>query len=94
MRYRTAFLGLLFGGIFLVAFAMRGGMAPQMAVLFYAAHFAIAIALTRIRAEIGLPVPSNDRNWSASQRCQPARRTANRRTKSDLVCALLLVQSG
>ena len=56
MRYRTAFLGLLLGGIFLVAFAMRGGMAPQMAVLFYAAHFAIAIALTRIRAEIGLPV--------------------------------------
>ncbi len=59
MRYRTAFLGILFGGIFLVGFAMRGGMALWIAVLFFAAHFAtIAIPLTRIRAQIGFPIHS------------------------------------
>ena len=57
MRYRTAFLGIVLGGIFLVGFGMRGGMAPWIAVLFFAAHFlTIAIALTRIRAQIGLSI--------------------------------------
>ena len=57
MRYRTAFLGIVLGGIFLVGFGMRGGMALWIAVLFFAAHFlTIAIALTRIRAQIGLSI--------------------------------------
>ena len=57
MRYRNAFLGILFGGIFLVGFAMRGGMTLWITVLFFAAHFlTIAIALTRIRAQIGLSI--------------------------------------
>ena len=59
MKYRTAFLGILVGGIFLVGFAMRGGMALWIAVLFFAAHFVtIAIPLTRIRAQIGFPIHS------------------------------------
>lgn len=57
MQYRTAFLGILLGGIFLVGFGMKGGMALWIAVLFFAAHFlTIAIALTRIRAQIGLSI--------------------------------------
>ncbi len=57
MRYRTAFLGVLFGGIFLIGFATRGGMALWIAVLFFVAHFlTIAIAVTRIRAQIGLSI--------------------------------------
>ena len=61
MRYRTALLGIVFGGIFIIGFAMRGGMAMWVAVLFFAAHFAtIAIPLTRIRAQIGFPDPLND----------------------------------
>ena len=31
MRYRTAFLGVVFGGIFIIGFAMRGGMAMWIA---------------------------------------------------------------
>ena len=59
MRYRNAFLGVLFGGIFLVGFAMRGGMALWIAVLFFTAHFVtIAITLTRLRAQIGFPIHS------------------------------------
>ena len=57
MRYRTAFLGVLFGGMFLIWFAVRGGMALWIAILFFVAHFlTIAIALTRIRAQIGLSI--------------------------------------
>ena len=57
MQYRTAFLGIVLGGIFLVGFGMRGGMALWIAVLFFAAHFlTIAIAITRIRAQIGLSI--------------------------------------
>ncbi|MXV84533.1 hypothetical protein F4X88_21355 [Candidatus Poribacteria bacterium] len=59
MRYRTALLGIIFGGIFIIGFAMRGGMAMWIAILFFAAHFAtIAIPLTRIRAQIGFPIHS------------------------------------
>ncbi len=59
MRYRSAFLGLVFGGIFIIGFAVRGGMAMWIAILFFAAHFAtIAIPLTRIRAQIGFPIHS------------------------------------
>ena len=59
MRYRNAFLGVLFGGIFLIGFAMRGGMALWIAVLFFTAHFVtIAITLTRLRAQIGFPIHS------------------------------------
>ena len=58
MRYRTAFLGITFGGIFLIGFTMRGGMAPWIAALFFAAYFTIALTLTRIRAEIGFPLHS------------------------------------
>ena len=57
MSYRAAFLGIVFGGIFLIGFAMRGGMALWMAVLFFVAHFlTIAIAVTRVRAQIGLSI--------------------------------------
>ncbi|MCZ6679723.1 MAG: hypothetical protein O7E52_21035 [Candidatus Poribacteria bacterium] len=57
MRYRTAFLGIIFGSIFIIGFAMRGGMALWIAVLFFVAHFlTIAIPLTRIRAQIGLSI--------------------------------------
>ena len=53
MRYRTAFLGAVLGLLFLIGFAMRGGMGFKIALLFFAAHFAtIAIPLTRLRAQI------------------------------------------
>jgi hypothetical protein len=58
MRYRTAFVGIIAGGIFLVAFSIRAGMDLWVATLFFVAHFTIAITLTRIRAEIGFPIHS------------------------------------
>ena len=58
MRYRTAFVGIIAGGIFLVAFSVRAGMDLWVATLFFVAHFTIAITLTRIRAEIGFPIHS------------------------------------
>ena len=59
MRYRNAFLGVLLGVLFLIGFAMRGGMGFKIALLFFVAHFAtIAIPLTRLRAQIGFPIHS------------------------------------
>jgi len=58
MRYRTAVLGIIVGGMFLLGFSMKGGMSLWAAILFFAAHFAIAITLTRIRAELGFPIHS------------------------------------
>jgi len=58
MRYRTAVVGVIVGTIFLLGFSMKGGMSLWVAVLFFAAHFAIAITLTRIRAELGFPIHS------------------------------------
>jgi len=58
MRYRTAVVGVIVGMIFLLVFSMKGGMSLWAAVLFFAAHFAIAISLTRIRAELGFPIHS------------------------------------
>ena len=59
MRYRNAFLGVLLGLLFLIGFAMRGGMGFKIALLFFVAHFAtIAIPLTRLRAQIGFPIHS------------------------------------
>jgi hypothetical protein len=58
MRYRTAVIGVIVGAIFLVGFSMKGGMSLWITVLFFAAHFAIAITLTRIRAELGFPIHS------------------------------------
>lgn len=58
MRYRTAVVGIIVGVIFLLGFSMKGGMSFGMSVLFLAAHFAIAITLTRIRAELGFPIHS------------------------------------
>jgi hypothetical protein len=58
MSYRLALLGILVGSGFLMFFCVYGGMNWWAAALFFAAHFAIAITLTRIRAEVGFPIHS------------------------------------
>lgn len=56
MRYRTALLGILFGVAILAAFAHYLGMPIQIALLFFLIYFALALAITRMRAELGTPV--------------------------------------
>jgi hypothetical protein len=58
LSYRLALIGIILGAGFLLWFCVHGGMSWWVAVLFFAAHGAIAVTLTRIRAEVGFPIHS------------------------------------
>ena len=53
--YRKCFVGLIVGTLLLFVFARWIGMAGWVALLFFGIYFLIAIALTRVRAELGTP---------------------------------------
>lgn len=54
--YRTAALGLILGLGVLAAFAVAMGMSAWLVVLFFFIYFALALAVTRMRAQFGSPV--------------------------------------
>ena len=56
MGYRGALLGVLFGVGALVAFAQWLGLSWWIGILFFLIYFALALAITRMRAELGTPV--------------------------------------
>jgi hypothetical protein len=56
ISYRTAVLGMLIGGILLLVFCYQAGMSPWVAVIFFAVYFALITSITRMRAEMGVPV--------------------------------------
>lgn len=56
LTYRQAALGLLGGFAVLVGFLVWAGLSPLVAVAAFLIYFALALAVTRIRAELGPPV--------------------------------------
>jgi hypothetical protein len=56
ISYRAAVVGIIAGIVFLSFFAAAIGMAPVLAVLFFVIYFALALAITRMRAELGTPI--------------------------------------
>lgn len=56
MRYRWAFVGLAGGLVGLVAFSVALGLSWWLAILFFLIYLALALAITRMRAELGTPV--------------------------------------
>jgi hypothetical protein len=56
MSYRTAAAGALAGLIGLLVFSYYAGMSLWVGILFFAIYFALAVAVTRMRAEFGTPV--------------------------------------
>ncbi len=56
MRYRTALLGSLGGALLLAWFCTWLGMSAWVAVAFFGIYFLLAVMITRIRAEFGIPV--------------------------------------
>lgn len=54
-RYRVAFLGLAFGGVFLLVWSHFLGIAVWASVAFFGIFFALSLAITRVRAEFGTP---------------------------------------
>jgi len=56
MGYRTT-LALLIGSlVFLIAFSLRAGMSLWVAVVFFAVYLLINFSISRMRAEMGIPV--------------------------------------
>ncbi|HLH79742.1 MAG TPA: DUF6785 family protein [Chthonomonas sp.] len=56
IRYRWAVLGVILGVGSLVAFSTWLGMVWWIGILFFFMYFMLAIAITRMRAELGTPV--------------------------------------
>lgn len=54
--YRMAVLGIIFGMIFLTLFSFRAGMSIWLPPIFFIIWYLLAIAITRMRAEVGSPV--------------------------------------
>lgn len=53
--YRVAMLAFLGGTLYMLFFAMRAGMSWQIAVTFLLIYWLLALAITRMRAELGPP---------------------------------------
>ena len=56
ISYRLIVIGLLGGAAFIVAFCLKMGMSFWIIIVYFTIWFAIAIAITRLRAELGSPV--------------------------------------
>jgi hypothetical protein len=56
MSYRTAALGIVIGSILLLVFCYQAGMSLWLAVPFFAIYYALITSITRMRAELGVPV--------------------------------------
>lgn len=56
VSYRLICLALLAGTVFIVAFCLKMDMSLWVIIVYFAIWFAIAIAITRLRAELGSPV--------------------------------------
>ena len=56
MSYRTATLGTVAGMLFIMLFCNAAGMSIWVVMVFFGTYYAISIAVTRMRAELGAPV--------------------------------------
>jgi hypothetical protein len=55
MSYRAAVIGMAIGMAFLVLFCLMAGMTLWVVLVFFACFFALSLAITRVRAELGAP---------------------------------------
>lgn len=56
VKYRTAILGAVAGFLTISLFAYFIGFSPIVIIVFFLVYFALAITVTRIRAQLGFPV--------------------------------------
>jgi type IV secretory pathway TrbD component len=56
LSYRAALLGIAVGLAILIWFASKLGLSMWLGLLFFVIYFALALAITRMRAEMGMPV--------------------------------------
>src|SRR5262249_25263066 len=56
VSFRAAAFGIAAGMAVLIWFCAALGMSPVLALVFFVIYFALALAITRMRAELGTPV--------------------------------------
>ena len=55
LPYRWAVLGVVLSMIFIAVYSMMAGMALLVVIIFFGLYFMLALAMTRVRAELGTP---------------------------------------
>ena len=55
ISYRGAIIGLIVGGVVLIYFSFKAGLAIWASCVFFTIYFLLALAMTRVRAELGTP---------------------------------------
>jgi len=82
LRYRAAALGLAVGCIAVYAFCTACKMTPAIIAAFFLIYFTLAIAITRMRAELG--PPAHDLHMAGPDSIIPAVRQSNQIARADL----------
>lgn len=82
LRYRLAVAGLVVGCIGVYAFCRACNMSPGMIGAFFLIYFVLAIAITRMRAELG--PPAHDLHMAGPDSIIPAIRQSNQIARADL----------
>ena len=57
MSYRVTVLGIIVSLVFIIGFGKIAGMSIWVVLVFFGIYYAISTAVTRMRAELGSPVP-------------------------------------
>ncbi len=82
LPYRVAFAGLVLGSGAIYAFCVACRMTPGMIFAFFAIYFVLAIAITRMRAELG--PPAHDLHMAGPDSIIPAVTQSNQISRPDL----------
>ncbi len=80
--YRWAVAGLVAGSIGIVAFCLSAHMTPWVIAAFFLIYFTLAVAVTRMRAELG--PPAHDLHQGGPDSILPAVMPSNRFARPDL----------
>lgn len=83
MSYRTAFLGIIVGYIFLILFTVKMGARLWTAFSFLLVYFLLSLAVARIRAELGSP--AHDLHFAGPDQMLPRVAGVESFSKGDLV---------
>lgn len=82
LRYRMAVALLVLGSVAIYTFCRACGMSHTMIIAFFAIYFVLAIAITRMRAELG--PPAHDLHMAGPDSIIPAVTQSNQISRPDL----------
>ncbi len=82
LPYRWAVFGLAAGSLAIFVFCRAAGMSPVMIIAFFVIYFGLAIAITRMRAELG--PPAHDLHVSGPDSMIPTVMPSNQIARPDL----------